>query len=300
MDFDVYPNDSDEITEQRETRGRARSNSSDYVERGMGVTLNGDGTFDVNNGMAVVRDGTQAWEVEDSAGAAGLSLDDAGGTNYIYVTFDPTASDVEGSATYVAKDSQSPPSDPSLLISIADASTGSVTPQNDAPAGEFESLDTEDADVNLLSIGSVAGVLEWSDGGGNQSIPNATETKILWQSEADEDSDFVSVDPNNDEMTVQVDCKVMIGGYVTWAGGFASSGRTSTRVYVNGSQEATMPQDASTQTNFSQVLPPVELSLSSGDTIDTRVYQDSGNSEELLQGAGSSSNFGQWNVRRIA
>jgi len=144
-DFGIYPNDGDTITEARETRSRARGNSSDYVERGLTVTLNGDGTVDVGSGFAIVRDNDQAWEIEDATGATGVSLATMSGTNYIYLTFHPAASDPEASAGYHVDTDQSPPSTPSLLIAEANESSSSVTERNRDPSLSADGVFLEDS-----------------------------------------------------------------------------------------------------------------------------------------------------------
>lgn len=175
MTFDVYPNDGDTITENRETRSRARSNSSEYVERGLGITLNGDGTFDVGAGFAIVRDGTDAWEVEDETGTTGVSLADTTTTNFIYLTFDPTASDVEGSAGYHVDTDQTPPTTPSLFIATADESAGTVTEKNREPVVSAESVD---GPVTSTAITNFEGSALSVDGSGNLNASGLAATVI--------------------------------------------------------------------------------------------------------------------------
>ena len=148
MSYTIFPTDGDTITEAAWTAILDRANARDYVERGLGVTLNGNGTFDVAAGLAFVRDaGTnQTYPVEDESGTTGVQLADTSTTNYIYLTFDPSASDIEGSVEYHVDTDQTPPAgQPSLLIAEADESTSTVTPKNPEP-----SLSADEA-----SIGSV-------------------------------------------------------------------------------------------------------------------------------------------------
>lgn len=172
MTFDVYPNDGDTITENRETRSRARANNSEYVERGLTITLNGDGTFDVGAGFAIVRDGTDAWEVEDETGTTGVALASTTTTNYIYLTFDPTASDVEGSVGYHVDTDQTPPTTPSLFIATADESAGTTTGKNREPDVAVESVS---GPVSSTPIQNFEGTDLTVDGNGNLNAAGLTQ-----------------------------------------------------------------------------------------------------------------------------
>lgn len=126
---DVVWQDGDDLSETNLTRSAAKSNLTDYVERGMGVTVDsGSNTVDIGSGQAIIQDGIHAYDVFPNQ-ATGVSLPGSG-TNYIYVALKPDADD----DVYIHIDEdQSPPSDPSLLIATADASTGSATVKNREP-----------------------------------------------------------------------------------------------------------------------------------------------------------------------
>jgi len=150
MSYNIFPSDGDTITESDWTAILNRSNARDYVERGLTVTLNGDGTIDIGAGVAFIRDsGTnQTYPVEDESGTTGVQLADTSTTNYIYLTFDPSASDIEGSVEYHIDTDQTPPAgQPSLLIAEANESTSTVTSQNQEP-----SVTTEEADITNESL----------------------------------------------------------------------------------------------------------------------------------------------------
>jgi len=148
MSYTVFPTDGDTITEAEWTSILDRANARDYVERGLTVSLNGDGTFDVGSGLAFIRDSgnNQTYPVEDESGTTGVQLADTSTTNYVYLTFDPSASDVEGSVEYHVDTDQTPPAgQPSLLIAEANESTSTVTPQNREPALSADEITINDS-----------------------------------------------------------------------------------------------------------------------------------------------------------
>jgi len=85
--------DGDDLSEQNLTQRAAKTNQSDYVERGLGITADwAAGTIDIGSGYAVVRDGQQAYDVFPDA-QAGVSLPNSSGSNYVYLTHDPATDD---------------------------------------------------------------------------------------------------------------------------------------------------------------------------------------------------------------
>lgn len=142
---DVVWQDGDALSETNLTRAAAKSNATDYVERGMGVTVDsGSNTVDIGSGHAIIQDGIHAYDVFPNQ-ANGVSLPGSG-TNYIYVALKPEADD---DVYFHIDEDKSPPSDPSLLIATADAGTGSSTTENRAPDGEFEMVDTEQLNIGV-------------------------------------------------------------------------------------------------------------------------------------------------------
>jgi len=157
MSYNIFPSDGDTITEAEWTTILDRGNLRDYVERGLTVSLNGDGTIDIGAGLAFIRDAStnQTYPVEDESGTAGVQLADTSTTNYVYLTFDPSASDVEGSVEYHVDTDQTPPAgQPSLLIATADESTSTVTPRNPEPSVTAESVAVTGSTDLPLSDGS--------------------------------------------------------------------------------------------------------------------------------------------------
>ena len=216
MSYNIFPTDGDTITESDWTAILDRANARDYVERGLGVTLNGDGTFDVGAGLAFIRDSgnNQTYPVKDESGTTGVQLADTSTTNYIYLTFDPSASDVEGSVEYHVDTDQTPPAgQPSLLISTADESTSTVTPRNQEPSLSADQADVADtatdpsadgelrrngSDVKVHSGGAVQNLSDVGSGGPTTTIDD-TNSPYLTQ-----DEDVIYCDASSGAVTVQL------------------------------------------------------------------------------------------------
>ena len=129
--------DGDDLDEQNLPRAAAKSNQTDYVERGLTVTLDGaNDTVDIGSGHAVIQDGQEAYDVFPDQ-QTNISLPNTGGSNYIFLVHDPATDD---DVRYHIDDDDSPPADPSLKIAIADTSADSVTPLHQAPAAEFDNV----------------------------------------------------------------------------------------------------------------------------------------------------------------
>lgn len=124
----------DDLSEANLTATAAKGNQSDYVERGLGFALSGS-DLTIGNGLAVVRDGTQAWEVEPQQTT--ITLPNGSGNNHVYLVADVTSDDV---ISYHIDGDQSPPADPSLYLGVVDTGAATTTEANRAPDGEFEGL----------------------------------------------------------------------------------------------------------------------------------------------------------------
>jgi len=126
--------DGDDLSEQNLTQRAAKTNQTDYVERGLGITADwAAGTIDIGSGYAVIQDGQQAYDVFPDA-ETDVSLPNESGSNYVYLTHDPATDD---SVSIHVDDDDTPPSTPSLKRAVVDTSAESVTPLNSAPDGEF-------------------------------------------------------------------------------------------------------------------------------------------------------------------
>ncbi|QLH78667.1 metallophosphoesterase [Halosimplex rubrum] len=174
MSDKVLFNDGDQLSEQNLAQRAAKSNQTDYVERGMSVTPNGDGTIDIGSGHAVVRDADRAWDVFPDP-RAGLPLQDSSGTNHVFLTFDAGASDVDESLNYHIDADGSEPSTPSLLIAIVDAGAGAVAEQNSDPSISAEQLNTKPLKVGY-----------WTDSHWGNSSNNSFVSQTALEAKIDE------------------------------------------------------------------------------------------------------------------
>ncbi|MDS0258558.1 hypothetical protein NDI56_03920 [Haloarcula sp. S1CR25-12] len=137
--------DTDDLSEQNLTEQRALSNLTDYVERGLGFSADYQAnTLDIGSGHAIVRDGMQAYDVFPDA-RSGLGLASTTGLNYVYLAIQPGTDD---DVRYEIESSQTPPSDPSLLVGTVDAGADTSTTSNRAPDGEFQEVSAK----NLSNI----------------------------------------------------------------------------------------------------------------------------------------------------
>lgn len=146
----VLFNGGDALSETNLAEVAAKHNQSDYVERGLVLSPNwSTNELQIGSGHVVIRDGTLAYDVfpDERSGSDALSLPNSNGQNYIHLTFDPDASDPDGSITYEISGDNSPPSTPSLLVATADTSTEDAIEQNRDPDAKFEALDANEGNI---------------------------------------------------------------------------------------------------------------------------------------------------------
>ncbi|MEA5387131.1 hypothetical protein VB779_08720 [Haloarculaceae archaeon H-GB11] len=160
---DVVWQSGDDLSEANLKRTVAQSNSTDYVERGLGVTVDDVAdTIDIGAGHAVIADGTAAYHVFPDA-ITDVSVPNGSGTNYVYLAIRPGTDD----DIYVhVDDDDTPPADPALKIAHADAGAGTATAQNGDPDASFESVNagkiTNDTGLldSRVSLGQQTPVIE--------------------------------------------------------------------------------------------------------------------------------------------
>lgn len=160
MTDNVYFNDGDSISEGslRAIQSRGLSN---YVDDGLGLTLDpGTPALDIDPGIAHLKENGSGVTLSVD-GRSGLALTD-GATNYVYLTYDPNAGDVDASVEYVINTTATPPSTPSLLVGLADTSSDTTTAENRSVA---TSIDTLNADT-LQKVEYTAGYLSGSTSAG--------------------------------------------------------------------------------------------------------------------------------------
>ena len=210
----------------------AKSNQTDYVERGLSVTYDGvNDTIDIGSGHAVIEDSQRAYDVLP-AQETGISLPAPSGVNYVYLVHDPETDD---DVRYHVDDDDSAPSDPSLKIAEVDAGASTVTEQNRDPtlsAAALAGLSVNDV-VDLEGSG-----LDVNSNGVLEATGSASDTRVETQDAGTTlytDTDVLNLDSSTD-LTVTDDGN----GQVTVG---ATGGGTDTRTDVS-DNGVTVVQDA--------------------------------------------------------
>ena len=152
--------------------------------------------------------------------------------------------------------------------------------------------------TDQLSINQVVGVLGWSDSGTAQTISNNTTDKIDWTDEVLEDSNVVTISATNDNITVDVAGLYSISAYCQLSP-VTSSGAVRLLVFKNGSQIVETEFEASTSTDTTLVIPRRVESLSANDTLDIRLTNLTGNTEDLNQDFADAADLAQFTVQKI-
>jgi len=185
----------DDLSETALGKREAKSNQSDYVERGLGFSVDAaGGTVTIGSGYAVVRDGTKAYDVDPDQ-ATDITLPDSSGLNYIYLAIEPGTDD---SIYYHLDTDKSAPTDPAVYIGQADGSDGSKSEANRDPAGEFRSLDTPELKGGVTGNNSLTDLL----GEGLDVVSNKLRViSNIW----DEGNNEIVADVNNTQVqTTQI------------------------------------------------------------------------------------------------
>ncbi len=137
---DVLYQNGDDLSEANITRSAARSNATDYVERGLSVVVDAAaGTIDIGSGHCIVQDGIHAFDVFPNQ-ITDISLPAPNGTNHVYLVIDET---VDDDIAYHVDDDDTPPANPSLKIATADGDAGTSTPVNPRPDVQLGDTDIQ-------------------------------------------------------------------------------------------------------------------------------------------------------------
>lgn len=136
---DVLFQDGDDLSETNIAETAAKSNQSDYVERGLGFSNISSGSVTVGSGHAVIEDGNKAYDVFPDQ--TDVSLPESNGVNHIFLVHDPS---VDNDITFHADTDDTGPSNPSLKIGTVDTSDNSSTTTNRAPDGDYGSLSADE------------------------------------------------------------------------------------------------------------------------------------------------------------
>jgi len=134
--------DGDSLSESNIAQAAAKSNQTDYVERGLGFANISSGSVTVGNGHVVIEDSNKAYDLFPDQ--TDVSLPESNGTNHIFAVHDPS---VDDNISYHADTDDSAPSNPAVKIGTVDTSNTSSTTTNRAPNGDYESLSTEDLSI---------------------------------------------------------------------------------------------------------------------------------------------------------
>lgn len=151
---------------------------------------------------------------------------------------------------------------------------------------EDGNLETGGTVTGTFQANQLAASLRWGGGSSNQSIPDSTTTKVVWDDITTEDTDVVSVDLSNDEVTVQQDCRAIGYMYVSWSAtaDFGAGQHIAMRIDTNGSSYRGFNNPSVSDAIFSTSTPVTWLQLDEGDAISTSVRQTTGNTQTLEQG----------------
>lgn len=147
---DVVWQDGDDISETNLTRSAAKSNLTDYVERGMGFAVDhAADTVDIGSGHVIIQDGVDAYDLFPNQ-QTDISLPNTSAVNYVYVAHQPGTDD---DVYYHIDDDDTAPADPSLKIGTIDTANNSaddtINRNPDADFGDttHDSVSTEEGRV---------------------------------------------------------------------------------------------------------------------------------------------------------
>lgn len=263
---DVLYQGGDDLSETNLTKTAAKSNLTDYVERGLGFSVDhGANEVTIGSGHAIIQDGAAAYDVFPDQTT--LSLPATSGTNYVFLTHDPAS---DNSISYHIDDADTAPSNPSLKIGTVDtANDTSDDTINRDPDGSFETVSIERAAIN-----DVASVIEVTS---QFDIPTGTWTQTQYGGIKKEDSNILDVNLSNDEIVVQVDGFYLIIYQAAWRD--ISSTNIRARVNINGSEDLINQMGESTW-DFPglPVIPGIDLTA--GDSITTNIYHEDGTTRQ--------------------
>ena len=132
------------------------------------------------------------------------------------------------------------------------------------------------------------GVLNNVGDGINQTIPDSTWTKIEWANERTADELVVDVSTDDNDITVLHSGTYHIDAFLRWDSdsGWSTGDRIFIGVAINGGQNVSGEpdrrfNDVKAGTETQSVSISTTLDLSAGDTLDIRVFQESGASKDL-------------------
>lgn len=121
--------------------------------------------------------------------------------------------------------------------------------------------------------------------GSDQTISSNSITKIQYDTTIDNNLNIV--DTSNNEIDIQDAGSYLFSPVVRWASdtGWSNGDKINLYIYINGSLEHVVLNRKRGTEEISNLLPPTVIDLASGDSVDFRVFQDSGASKTLRKGA---------------
>lgn len=154
---DLYPVTDDDLSEAELTNWLNQSNLVNYVESGSYTPDHTNEEVTADASVAYIRDTSgDLYKVEPDQ--ATLSFPDQNGTNYLYITFDPTDPDPESTPDFEITATEGSPADPKLKRAEIDASADTDTSFNDNP-----DIDVGDLTVNGSATGTSANTASIDD-----------------------------------------------------------------------------------------------------------------------------------------
>jgi hypothetical protein len=201
---DVVWQDGDDLSETNLTRAAAKTNVTDYVERGMGFAVDHVAdTVDIGSGHVIIQDGVNAYDVFPNQ-QTDISLPDANAVNHVYVAHQPGTDD---DVYYHIDTDDTAPTGPSLKIGTIDtANDTSDDTINRNPVGNFRTVSINGTTV-LESDGVIAAgalpdlAITQTDVVADQSerlALDAEEGDVAIQQDVDESYVFTGGDPSVD------------------------------------------------------------------------------------------------------
>jgi len=146
----------DPLSQEVLAKRRARSNSTHYVERGLGLTPDyANDDVEIGSGHALIRDERdgvpKAYDVfpNGRTGSDAISLAD-GEVNELYLVIDP---DVNDDVWYDARTDGTTPDKPSLHIGAVDLEADSMSAASRRPDVTIGNADAKSLDVEKAGIG---------------------------------------------------------------------------------------------------------------------------------------------------
>lgn len=147
---------------------------------------------------------------------------------------------------------------------------------------DFKSVRAQSLTTDQATINQVQGV---GYNGTNQTVSSGSTTKVELASTEVEHSDVVTVDTTNNNIDVDVAGVYVVHSSVTWDNdaNWTDGDSCKIQIFVNGSVVMDNSQTKN-GTDFQGVQSMYMSDFAASDTIDTRVFQDSGSSIDIVGG----------------